>query len=143
MYDREQEILSMPEKPKLYEFEKKKDGSIDTVLIEAKMIIYNKGESFAEAYQNVRVTQDDMVVTCDTGFFNRRENWLSMKGNPTFDMKNYHLTGDSIFLELDSTGKSLRSALVIRNAHGVQQEEPKKNAPGTFRISRIRWTEIG
>ena len=120
-----------PEKPRLYEFETKKDGKIDTVLIEAKTIIYNKGESFAEAYQKVKVTQDDMVVTCDTGYFNRKDNWLSMKGSPTFDMKNYHLTGDSIYLTLDSTGKSLRSALVIRNAHGIQQEDAKKNAPGS------------
>jgi hypothetical protein len=45
-------------------------------------------------------------------------------------MKNYQLTGDSIFLVLDETGKSLQSALVIRNAHGVQQEDPKKDAPG-------------
>jgi len=131
VYDREKEILTMPEKPKLYEFEKKKDGKIDTVLIEAKKIIYNKGESYAEAYQNVKVTQDDMVVTCDTGFFDRKNNWLSMKGNPAFDMKNYHLTGDSIFLELDSAGKSLKSALVIRNAHGIQREDAKKNAPGS------------
>jgi hypothetical protein len=131
IYDREKEILTMPEKPKLYEFEKKKDGKIDTVLIEAKTIIYNKGESYAEAYHKVKVTQDDMVVTCDTGYFNRKDNWLSMKGKPTFDMKNYHLTGDSIYLTLDSTGKSLRSALVIRNAHGVQQEEAKKKAPGS------------
>ena len=131
VYDREKEILTMPEKPRLYEFEKKKDGQIDTVVIEAKTIIYNKGESFAEAYQKVKVTQADMVVTCDTGYFNRKDNWLSMKGKPTFDMKNYHLTGDSIYLTLDSTGKSLRSALVIRNAHGVQQEEAKKNAPGS------------
>ena len=131
VYDREKEILTMPERPKLYEFEKKKDGKIDTVLIEAKKIIYNKGESYAEAYQKVKVTQDDMVVTCDTGYFNRKDNWLSMKGKPTFDMKNYHLTGDSIYLTLDSTGKSLRSALVIRNAHGIQQEEAKRSAPGS------------
>ena len=78
----------------------------------------------------VRLIQNDMVVTCDSGFFDHKNNWLSMKGHPTCDMKNYHLTGDSIFLELDSAGKSLKSALVIRNAHGVQQEEAKKNAPG-------------
>lgn len=131
VYDREKEILTMPDKPKLFEFEKKKDGKIDTVVIEAKKIIYNKGESFAEAFQDVKVTQDDMVVTCDTGFFDRKNNWLSMKGNPTFDMKTYHLTGDSIFLELDSAGKSLKSALVIRNAHGIQREEKKRNAPGS------------
>ena len=71
-----------------------------------------------------------MVVTCDTGFFDRKNNWLSMKGHPKCEMKNYQLTGDSIFLVLDETGKSLQSALVIRNAHGVQQEDPKKGAPG-------------
>ena len=130
-YDREREILTMPQKPKLYQFEKQKSGKIDTVTISAKRIVYNKKDAFAQAFDEVMVTQNDMVVTCDTGFFDRKNNWLSMKGHPTCDLKNYHLTGDSIFLVLDSTGKSLKSALVIRNAHGVQQEEPKKNAPGS------------
>lgn len=130
VYNREQEILNMPQKPKLYQFDKQKNGNIDTVTIEADRIVYNKGESFAEAINHVKITQKDMVVTCDTGYFDRKENWLSMKGHPTCDMKNYHLTGDSIFLVLDETGKSLQSALVIRNAHGVQHEDPKNNAPG-------------
>ena len=108
-----------------------KSGKIDTVTISAKRIVYNKKDSFAQAFDSVKVTQNDMIVTCDTGYFDRKNNWLSMKGHPTCDMKNYHLTGDSIFLVLDSAGKSLRSALVIRNAHGVQQEEPKRNAPGS------------
>ena len=129
-YDRENEILTMPQKPKLYQFEKTKNGKIDTVTISARRIIYNKKNAFAEAYGQVKVTQNDMVVTCDTGYFDRQNNWLSMKGHPTCDMKNYHLTGDSIFLVLDSAGKSLKSALVIRNAHGVQQEEAKRGAPG-------------
>ena len=130
-YNREKEILTMPQKPKLFQFEKQKNGKIDTVTISAKRIVYNKKDSFAEAFDQVKVTQNDMVVTCDTGYFDRKNNWLSMKGHPTCDLKNYHLTGDSIFLVLDSTGKSLQSALVIRNAHGIQQEEPKKNAPGS------------
>lgn len=188
-YDKEHEILSMPEKPFLRQFEKNKEGGEDTVTIVARRIKYNKKDGFAEARQNVTITQKevtitadsmdydkgkgyaqargnativhddvtisadfmnyskeedfaeafdhvkviqkDMVVTCDTGFFNRKENWLSMKGNPAFDMKSYHLTGDSIFLVLDSTGKSLKSALVIRNAHGVQREDAKKSAPGS------------
>lgn len=130
-YDREKEILTMPSKPKLFQFEKQKKGNIDTVTISAKRIIYNKGVAFAEAFDSVRVTQKEMVVTCDTGYFDRKNNWLSMKGHPTCDLKNYHLTGDSIFLVLDSTGKSLKSALVIRNAHGVQHENPKRNAPGS------------
>lgn len=130
-YDREKEILTMPQKPMLYQFEKQKKGKIDTVTISAKRIIYNKKDAFAQAFDQVKVTQNEMVVTCDTGYFDRKNNWLSMKGHPTCDLKNYHLTGDSIFLVLDSTGKSLKSALVIRNAHGIQQEEPKKNAPGS------------
>ena len=157
-YDREKEILTMPQKPNLYQYETQKDGTVDTLAISAKRIIYNKKDAFAEAYGDVRIakkdmiitgdtgyfdrkndwlsmtgvrlTQNDMVVTCDSGFFDHKNNWLSMKGHPTCDMKNYHLTGDSIFLKLDSAGKSLKSALVIRNAHGVQQEEAKKNTPG-------------
>lgn len=129
-YDRENEILTMPVQPKLFQFEKQKDGTVDTTTIEARKIIYNKKYSFAEAYNNVKVTQKDMVVTCDTGYFDRANGWLSMKGNPTFDMKNYHLTGDSIFLVIDEAKKTLKSALVIRNAHGISKEDPKRNAPG-------------
>ncbi|SHJ06339.1 hypothetical protein [Fibrobacter sp. UWP2] len=131
IYDRKQEILTMPDKPKLFQFEHQKDSTIDTVTIEAKRIVYNKKESFAEAFNSVKVTQKDMVVTCDTGYFDRKNNWLSMKGHPTCDMKNYHLTGDSLFLVLDESDKSLKSALVIRNAHGVQQEDAKKGSPGS------------
>lgn len=130
VYDREQEILTMPDRPQLFQFETRKDGGVDTVKIEARKIIFNKKESFAEAYKNVKLTQKDMIVTCDTGYFDRKNNWLSLTGHPTCEMKNYHLTGDSIFMVLDSAGKSLKSALVIRNAHGVQQEEAKRGAPG-------------
>ena len=129
-YDRENEILTMPQKPKLYQYEKHKDNTVDTLTIEAKKIIYNKKFSYAEAYKDVKVTEKDMVVTCDTGYFDRANSWLSMKGNPTFDMKNYHLTGDSIFLVIDEAKKTLKSALVIRNAHGISKEDPQKNAPG-------------
>ena len=129
-YDRENEVLTMPQRPKLYQYENRKDGGVDTLTIEANKIIYNKKASFAEAYKNVKVTQNDMVVTCDTGYFDRANSWLSLKGHPTFDMKNYHLTGDSIYLTIDENKKTLTSALVIRNAHGISKEEPKKNAPG-------------
>lgn len=189
IYDREKEILTMPQKPVLYQFEKNKEGGKDTVKVVARRIVYNKKDSFAEAHDQVVITQkevtiaanhinydrnkdyaaardsvtlvhkditisadvmnynrkddyaeafnhvklvqNDMVVTCDTGYFNHGAGWLSMKGNPAFDMKNYHLTGDSIFLVLDSAGKTMKSALVIRNAHGIQQEEAKRNAPGS------------
>ena len=129
-YDRENEVLTMPVRPKLFQYEKHKDGTLDTLTIEANKIIYNKKYSFAEAYKNVKVTEKDMVVTCDTGYFDRANSWLSMKGHPTFDMKNYHLTGDSIFLVIDEAKKTMKSALVIRNAHGISKEDAKKNAPG-------------
>lgn len=129
-YDRENEVLTMPVRPKLFQYEKRKDGSVDTLTIEARKIIYNKKYSFAEAYKDVKVTEKDMVVTCDTGYFDRANSWLSMKGHPTFDMKNYHLTGDSIFLVIDEAKKTMKSALVIRNAHGISKEDAKRNAPG-------------
>ena len=130
-YDRKEELLTIPLAPRLYQYEKQKDGKIDTVTIEARSLIYDKRNGFAQAFQKVKLTQKDLVVTCDTGYFDRKNNWLSMKGNPTCDMKNYHLTGDSIFLVLDDTGKMLKSALVIRNAHGVQNEEAKRGNPGS------------
>ena len=129
-YDRKEELLTMPMSPRLYQYDKQKDGKIDTVMIEAKTLIFDRKKSFAQAFDNVKLTQKDLVVTCDTGYFNRKDNWLSMKGHPTCDMKNYHLTGDSIFLVLDETGKMLKSALVIRNAHGIQNEAPKRGNPG-------------
>ena len=129
-YDRKEELLTMPMSPRLYQYDKQKDGKIDTVMIEAKTLIFDRKKSFAQAFDNVKLTQKDLVVTCDTGYFNRKDNWLSMKGHPTCDMKNYHLTGDSIFLVLDESGKMLKSALVIRNAHGVQNEAPKRGNPG-------------
>lgn len=196
VYDKENEILTMPDKPKLYYYDKKdsvKEGksvnTVDTVTVVARRIVYNKKDSFAEGYgdasithkevsikademtydrkidyargvgnvvithdsvtvyadrmnynkkddfaeafNHVKVVQEDMVVTCDTGYFDRKNNWMSMKGNPKCELKNYNLTGDSIFLTLDSTGKSLKSALVIRNAHGVQEEDAKKSSPGS------------
>lgn len=188
VYNRKDEILDIPKDPRLYQYEKNKDGSEDTLTVVAKHIIYNKGagiaqahddvvithkevtiaanhmkydrntdvaeaisnvslkhdditvyadrmnynkkDDFAEAFNHVKMVQDDMVVTCDTGYFDRKNNWIAIKGHPTCDLKNYHLTGDSIFMVLDSTGNSLKSALVIRNAHGVQQEEAKGRNPG-------------
>ena len=129
-YDRKEELLTMPMAPRLYQYEKLKDGKIDTVTISSRLLIFDRKKSFAQAYNDVKLTQKDLVVTCDTGYFDRKNNWLSMKGHPTCDMKNYHLTGDSIFLVLDETGKMLKSALVIRNAHGVQNEAPKRGNPG-------------
>jgi lipopolysaccharide export system protein LptA len=130
-YDRKLDLVTIPMAPRLYQYEKLKNGKIDTVTIQSRSLIFDKKNSFAQAFDDVKLTQKDLVVTCDTGYFDRKNNWLSMKGHPTCDMKNYHLTGDSIFLVLDETGKMLKSALVIRNAHGIQNEEPKRGNPGS------------
>ena len=130
-YDRKLDLVTIPMAPRLYQYEKLKNGNIDTVTIQSRSLIFDKKNSFAQAFDDVKLTQKDLVVTCDTGYFDRKNNWLSMKGHPTCDMKNYHLTGDSIFLVLDETGKMLKSALVIRNAHGIQNEEPKRGNPGS------------
>ena len=130
-YDRKEDLVSIPSSPRLYQYEKLKNGKIDTVTIQSRSLIFDKKNGFAQAFDDVKLTQKDLVVTCDTGYFDRKNNWLSMKGHPTCDMKNYHLTGDSIFLVLDETGKMLKSALVIRNAHGIQNEEPKRGNPGS------------
>jgi lipopolysaccharide export system protein LptA len=130
-YDRKLDLVTIPMAPRLYQYEKLKNGKIDTVTIQSRSLIFDKKNSFAQAFDDVKLTQKDLVVTCDTGYFDRKNNWLSMKGHPTCDMKNYHLTGDSIFLVLDETGKMLKSALVIRNAHGVQNEAPKRGNPGS------------
>ena len=130
-YDRKEDLVSIPSSPRLYQYEKLKNGKIDTVTIQSRSLIFDKKNGFAQAFDDVKLTQKDLVVTCDTGYFDRKNNWLSMKGHPTCDMKNYHLTGDSIFLVLDEPGKMLKSALVIRNAHGIQNEEPKRGNPGS------------
>jgi hypothetical protein len=80
----------------------------------------------------VVITEKDYIVTCDTAFLDKRNNWLALKGHPKCVMKNYELTGDSIYLVIDSETRTLRSALVIRNAHGKQHEPGKKGKPDQF-----------
>lgn len=132
-YDRQKKILIMPTKPLLHHYaENQKDSTKkDTLSIQAEWISYHQNEEYAEAFRNVVLTHNGMTVTCDTGYFNKKENWLSMKGNPKCVLENHELSGDSIFLKLSPDNKSLKSALVIRNAHGIQKEPPKKRKPGT------------
>lgn len=132
-YNREKKILTMPVKPLLHHYTENKDDKKkkDTLAIRAEWISYHQNEEYAEAFRNVVLTHNGMTVTCDTGFFNKKEHWLSMKGNPKCLLENHELSGDSIFLKLTPDNKSLESALVIRNAHGVQKEPRKKKKPGT------------
>lgn len=132
IYDKQKEFLILPEKPLLHQYEKRKDKTIDTVAVKAKYITYDKKNEFAQAFREVVVTEKDYVITCDTAFLDKKNNWLALKGHPKCVMKNYELTGDSIYLVIDSESRMLRSALVIRNAHGKQHEPGKKGKPDQF-----------
>lgn len=130
-YDRQSGVMTLPQRPLLHQYSGKKDGTKDTVAIRADKIIYHQKDEFAEAYGAVEVKSGEMTVFCDTGFFDKRNSWLSMKGNPKCLLENHELSGDSIFLKLSEDCRALESALVVRNAHGVQIEPGKKNKPGT------------
>lgn len=130
-YDRANGVMTLPNRPLLHQYSVNKDSTRDTVAIRADKIIYHQKDEFAEAYGKVEVTSGEMTVYCDTGFFDKRNSWLSMKGQPKCLLENHELSGDSIFLKLSDDCKSLESALVVRNAHGVQVEPGKKNKPGT------------
>lgn len=131
LYDRKNGILTLGDKPLLHQYSKGKNGKIDTVAIRAETIIYNQNKQYAEAFKNVTVTQSGMVVTCDTGYFDKKNHWLAMTGHPKCELENHELSGDSIFLKMTPDSKSIESALVIRNAHGVQIDPAKGRKPGS------------
>jgi len=127
-YDRKEGILTMPDKPILHQYEMKGD-SIDSLSIKAKKIVYHKKNEFASAFREVKIQQEKMLVTCDTAYFDKKNNWMSLSGNPICHLENEMIQGDSIYLVLEPDGKSLKSALVIRNAHGKQVQKGKGRQP--------------
>lgn len=131
-YDRVKEYLTLPDKPLLHQYEKHKNGTIDTVSIKAQYITYDKKNDFAQAFRNVVATQKGYTVTCDTGYFDKRHSWIALKGHPKCVMDGYVLTGDSMYLVLDIEKRTLRSALVIRNAHGTQHEKGNPGKPDQY-----------
>lgn len=130
-YDRKNGILKMPKNPLLHQYSKNKNGKIDTVAIKAETITFNQNSEYAEAYRNVVLTQAGMTVTCDTGYLDKKNGWLALTGHPKCLLENHELTGDSIFMKLSADAKSIQSALVIRNAHGIQNEPGKGRKPGS------------
>lgn len=127
-FDRKEGLLTMPDKPVLQQYEVRGD-SIDTLTIKAKKIVYNKTKEFASAFRNVHIQQKAMEVTCDSAYFDRKNNWMALSGNPICKLEHETIRGDSIYLVLNPNGKTLRSALVIRNAHGVQIDPAKGKQP--------------
>lgn len=131
-YDRIKEYLTIPDKPVLHQYEKHKDGTVDTVSIKAQYMTYDKKNDFAQAFRNVVASQKGYTVTCDTGYFDKKHSWIALKGHPRCVMDGYILTGDSMYLVLDIEKRTLRSALVIRNAHGTQHEKGASGKPDQY-----------
>ncbi len=117
-YNRSTEFMEIPIKPFAhYYFEEK--GVLDTLAIRSKTMIYNQREQIAIAADSVLITRRDVIITGDTGIYNQKEGFLSLKGNPKCIMSDYTVTGDSMFVKLQDN--EVESVLVIKNAHGTQQ----------------------
>lgn len=132
VYNKKNRFLSLTSKPLLHQYQRQKNGKTDTTAIRAEVITYDQNAEFAEAFRNVVITQGSMVVTCDTGYLDKKNNWISLKGSPKFTMDGYELTGDSIYLTVDTERRTLKSALVVRNAQGKQHERGKRGKPDQF-----------
>lgn len=132
VYNKKDKILTLTQKPLLHQYQVQKDGKIDTTAVRAEFISFDQNAEFARAFKNVVITQGSMVVTCDTGYLDKKNSWVSLKGSPKFTMDGYELTGDSIYFTVDADKRTLKSALVIRNAHGKQHEKGKRGKPDQF-----------
>ena len=132
VYNKKEKILTLTQKPLLHQYQVQKSGKIDTTSVRAEFISFDQNAEFAKAFQNVVITQGGMVVTCDSGYLDKKQGWVSLKGNPKFTMDGYELTGDSIYLTIDADKRTLKSALVIRNAHGKQHEKGKRGKPDQY-----------
>jgi lipopolysaccharide export system protein LptA len=127
LYDRRKKIMTLPEKPLLHQYQRNSKGQIDTLAISARHIVYDQIRQTAVATQEVRIVRDDMVVTCDTGVYDRGKGILTLRGHPRCTLKGYVLTGDSMHIALE--GENLKTVLVVRNAHGSQDEDQGEGKP--------------
>jgi len=128
IYNRKTEFLDLVTAPRLerYTLDTVKHRT-DTLRIVARHITYDRKLDLASAFGGVKVTRGDLIVTCDTGWFDKKNNKLTMVGKPKCVLKENQLTGDSMFIVMD--GEKLKSVRVIRNANGWQDEKPKNGDP--------------
>jgi len=118
IYNRGTEFMEIPIQPLAHYYFLEK-GVLDTLAIRSKTMTYNQREQLAIASDSVLITRRDVVITGDTGIYNQREGFLSLKGKPKCIMSDYTVTGDSMFVKLQDN--EVESVLVIQNAHGMQQ----------------------
>lgn len=128
IYDKKNDFLDLIVSPIIYRFIKDTvKNKIDTMKIEARRITYDRKKELATAYGRVKMIKGDLIVTCDTGWFDQKNGKLSLIGRPTCNLKENRLAGDSMYIVLD--GEKLKTVHVIRNAIGTQDEKPKNGDP--------------
>jgi lipopolysaccharide export system protein LptA len=128
IYNRKTEFLDLISAPVVHRYTKDTvKHKTDTLIIRARHIIYDRKRDLASAFGNVRITQGDLVVTCDTGWFDKKNNKLSLVGKPKCQLKDNQLSGDSMHIVL--AGDKLKTVRVVKNALGVQDETPKNGDP--------------
>ena len=130
IYDRKNDFLDLPLQPVLLRFQKDTaKKAIDTLKLVAQRITYDRKKDFAIAYRNVKVTRGDLVVTCDTGWFDQKNGSMVMVGKPKCVLKENQLSGDSMHIVLDVDKEKLKTVRVVRNALGTQDNKPKPTDP--------------
>jgi lipopolysaccharide export system protein LptA len=118
IYSRNSEFLEIPDKPVAHYYFMEK-GKLDTLAIRSKTMTYDQRTQIAVAADSVLITRRDVVITGDTGVYNQKEEFLTLKGNPKCIMSDYTVTGDSMFVKMQNN--EVESVLVIQNAHGIQE----------------------
>jgi len=129
IYNRESEFLEIPFKPLAHYYFKEK-GKLDTLAIRSKTMTYDRKKQIAIAADSVLITRREVVITGDTGFYNQKDEFLSLKGNPICRMSDYVVKGDSMFVKLSNN--EVESVLVIENAHGTQQTASTEKKPAQY-----------
>jgi lipopolysaccharide export system protein LptA len=127
IYNRSTQFMEIPYKPLAHYYFVEK-GKLDTLAIKSKTMTYSQREQMAIAADSVLITRREVVITGDTGFFNQKDEFLSLKGNPVCQMSDYVVKGDSMFVKLKNN--EVESILVINNAQGTQVTEAKSGVPG-------------
>jgi lipopolysaccharide export system protein LptA len=127
IYNRGNEFMDIPRKPLAHYYFMEK-GKLDTLTIKSKTMTYDRRNQIATVADSVLITRRDVIITGDTGFFNQKDEYLSLKGNPVCRMTDYVVKGDSMFVKLQNN--EVESILVINNAHGTQVTEAKGGIPG-------------
>jgi len=129
IYNRNEDSLDIPVQPLAhYYFEEK--GKLDTLVIRSRTMNYSQRSQIAIAATAVEITRRDLIITGDTAFYNQKDGFLSIKGNPKCIMNDYTITGDSMFVKLQKN--EVEFILVVENAHGAQQTAATAEKPAQY-----------